>query len=778
MVTLKIRTMNNNIFRKKILTCILFFIAAGSLANTYTVTKTIDDGSSGTLRWAITQANANAGYDVINFAILPAGNTFESSGANSWVVITVISVLPAITETVLIDGTTQTNTNLGFIAGRTVGVDAFVQGNINYPDVYIVCGYTLPNSESVTTGHGLAINAVGVTIRGLAISGFGNRSTTQATAVAHADIAIRYSTTARTMNTSVTDCFLSCDPRGSVPSPASRVSKSGSILILGNNNYGTIKRNYIAHPGGYGIVFHGTVDNTTASPNLTPSTNWLIEENQIINIGTNTTYTGGKAADGISMLHTRFCLVQYNYIEDWEQFGIDLGHNTDDNLVENNTLTGFIKTVGSAPCGGIRTAFSSERDTVSKNHIYNNTSTKHLAGIWTDETRTTFAGGVTKNNSLFYYSQNKIYDNINSGIVLSTNGDGTVSSVTMTKNSCYYNTGLGIDLNFTDLTGPTLVSVNDDGDIDNGTNTSQNFPIIDSAKFSANFVYVWGKAPANSTVEFFAGDGQWNKHGGLGLNYGEGKTYIGSAVEGSPDDGLSGTGSYNIDGNVATNNVNRFYFILNYSGLLNTDSITSTATLNGNTSEYGPKNYIYGVLGCSLLKFTVGKAASKTKLNWEAICDNQFKYFLVEHSTDGSRFSTIGKVFPDSVTGINKLSLDHFDFSSEKNFYRLKMVDIDGQFKYSQVVNVNYSKTNIGVIHLLQNPFRDKLSFEINLDMQSDMQVNIMDAIGNNLITKKLKGNKGRNSVQIPEMSKLPAGAYNLIVNLSGHTIVQNIIKQ
>ncbi|MFN2439622.1 MAG: hypothetical protein ABR503_10515, partial [Chitinophagaceae bacterium] len=532
--------MKNKILSTITLSSILFLTSAGSYANTYTVTKTADDGSVGTLRWAISQANSNAGYDVIGFAILPAGNTFESSGANTWPVITVITTpLPTITETVLIDGATQPNTNLGFIAGKTVGVDAFVQGNINYPDVYIVCGYTLPNSEATTTGNGIAVNAVNVTIKGLAISGFGNRSTTQATAVAHADISIRYSTTARTMNTLITDCFVSCDPRGLLPSLAARVSKSGGILILGNNNYGTIKRNYVAHPGGYGIVFHGTIDNTSASPNLTPSANWLIEENQVINIGTNTTYTGGRAADGISMLYTRFCLVRYNYVEDWEQFGIDLGHNTDDNRIENNSLTGFTNTSGSAPCGGIRTAFSSERDTISKNDIYNNTSTKHLAGIWADESRTTFAGGVTKDNSLFYFTENKIHDNINSGIVLSTNGGGSLSSVTMTKNSCYYNTGLGIDLNFTDLTGSTLVSVNDDGDIDNGTNTSQNFPIIDSAKFTANFVYVWGKAPANSTVEFFAGDGQWNKHGGLGLNYGEGRTYIGSAVEGSLDDGLS-----------------------------------------------------------------------------------------------------------------------------------------------------------------------------------------------------------------------------------------------
>ena len=66
-------------------------------AATFTVTSLSDDGSSGTLRWAITQANAAAGDDTIDFDPSVSGT------------ITLTSSLPGITDTVTITGPGQDN---------------------------------------------------------------------------------------------------------------------------------------------------------------------------------------------------------------------------------------------------------------------------------------------------------------------------------------------------------------------------------------------------------------------------------------------------------------------------------------------------------------------------------------------------------------------------------------------------------------------------------------------------------------------------------------------
>lgn len=64
-------------------------------AATFEVTSLSDDGSPGTLRWAMTQANSNAGTDTITFSSAVAGT------------ITLTSDLPAVAETVTIDGPGQ-----------------------------------------------------------------------------------------------------------------------------------------------------------------------------------------------------------------------------------------------------------------------------------------------------------------------------------------------------------------------------------------------------------------------------------------------------------------------------------------------------------------------------------------------------------------------------------------------------------------------------------------------------------------------------------------------
>src|SRR4029079_2984573 len=144
-----------------------------------------------------------------------------------------------------------------------VGVDGISIGAIPYPDLYIVpsASFVLPINSTGVTGNGLTIDVANVTVKGLAISGFGNTHTNGGTASGHADIEVLRAPAARTVNITITNCFLSCDPTGAFPALAYRRTKGNGILIAGNNNTGSITNNYIAHSGTYGIHFNGNVDN-------------------------------------------------------------------------------------------------------------------------------------------------------------------------------------------------------------------------------------------------------------------------------------------------------------------------------------------------------------------------------------------------------------------------------------------------------------------------------------------------------------------------------------
>ena len=249
----------------------LLTITKTAIANTYVVTSTADAGP-GTLRQAILDANANPGADTIVFLIAMAGNTFEGVSPANYAVIEVNTALPAITEALLLDGSSQTNTNTGVMTGRKWAWMQLLQASINYPDVYIVpsATFVFPTNSIGMVGNGFTIDAANVTIRGLAVSGFGNTSMNGGNASGNGDIEVVRSASPRTINFSVNNCFISCDPLGNFPSLSYRRTRGNGVLIAGHNFTGQVINNYIAYSGTYGIQFNGNIDNNSVGPSGTP----------------------------------------------------------------------------------------------------------------------------------------------------------------------------------------------------------------------------------------------------------------------------------------------------------------------------------------------------------------------------------------------------------------------------------------------------------------------------------------------------------------------------
>ncbi|MEP4883157.1 Calx-beta domain-containing protein, partial [Maribacter dokdonensis] len=155
--------------------------------------------------------------------------------------------------------------------------------------------------------------------------------------------------------------------------------------------------------------------------------------------------------------------------------------------------------------------------------------------------------------------QNRIYSNGSEGVVVLSGASNTIS-----QNSIYANgtvvPSLGIDL------GMDGVTLNDNSDSDSGPNNLENFPIINSAFISGSNLVVTGWASPGSTIEVFFTDVNegtatlGDNRLGLTQDYGEGQTYIGTAIEGSGDDQDAATSSYaDPDGN--SDNTNKYKFV-------------------------------------------------------------------------------------------------------------------------------------------------------------------------------------------------------------------------
>jgi hypothetical protein len=193
-------------------------------AQVFTVINTWDVGV-GSLRWAITQTNNNGNpndVDLIQFHIF---------GDGPYVITPQTTPLPAITQKVKIDGYSQPLTQANTLE---VGNNANIR--------IVIAGETLSGVQPVPNDlAGLAVNADGCTIQGLAIRGFSAGIRGEAIRITGKD-------------NSILGCYLGTDATGLAAAP----NREGISIMSGPGNAigaGTpASRNVIAGNAGSGIT--------------------------------------------------------------------------------------------------------------------------------------------------------------------------------------------------------------------------------------------------------------------------------------------------------------------------------------------------------------------------------------------------------------------------------------------------------------------------------------------------------------------------------------------
>ena len=101
------------------------------------------------------------------------------------------------------------------------------------------------------------------------------------------------------------------------------------------------------------------------------------------------------------------------------------------------------------------------------------------------------------------------------------------------------------------------------------------------------------------------------------------------------------------------------------------------------------------VLPVELIAFTGSVVDCKTTLKWSTASEVNFSHYEIERSLDGRNFSTIGKEISNGATTNADYHFVDAKPDSE-NYYRLKMIDLDETFEYSNIINlkVNCKKNN------------------------------------------------------------------------------------
>ena len=314
---------------------------------------------------------------------------------------------------------------------------------------------------------------------------------------------------------------------------------------------------------------------------------------------------------------------------------------------------------------------------------------------------------------------------------------------------------------------------------------------VDRAAFlqADNNIFIGGSADGSGSASFAqsftnifnggAGDG-WSSNnftqvgnnifnGGVGDGWSSNNfTQAGNNIyNGGVGDGWSSNNFTQAGNNIYNGGVGDGWSINNF--LQAGNNIFNGGAGDGWASVYRP----LGPLPITILSFTAEKQNTQSLLQWEIAAAINFSRFEVERSLNAVSFFKIG-----AVPGTNVTRYDFKDMlpAQGANYYRLKLLDIDGSFKYTPVRVVHFG-TKEQSLQVFPNPVTTFTNVNLTAEMQKEnLVLNVINTAGQVVLHQRIYANSS--SVLRLNMERLPAATY--IIYIKGTTVNSTctIIKQ
>jgi hypothetical protein len=216
-----------------------------------------------------------------------------------------------------------------------------------------------------------------------------------------------------------------------------------------------------------------------------------------------------------------------------------------------------------------------------------------------------------------------------------------------------------------------------------------------------------------------------------------------------------------------------FYSIV--TGLIILFAGTASAQSDSLVSSVHPANYIEAA---RLGQFTGGYSSGFVQLQWATSSEVDMKYFEVERSTDGISYRKIGKTLAKGDVNV-KTDYTYLDILADKgsNFYRLVIIDKDGNFSYSKPITITVEK-GISLFVVYPNPFGKKVQVKFNSDGPDQATMRIVDNTGKLITSQTDPVQKGENRLTIRNVDNLPGGIYYLELVTKDKHIRTTLMKQ
>lgn len=176
------------------------------------------------------------------------------------------------------------------------------------------------------------------------------------------------------------------------------------------------------------------------------------------------------------------------------------------------------------------------------------------------------------------------------------------------------------------------------------------------------------------------------------------------------------------------------------------------------------------ILPVNIVSFNAAMRNNKTNLTWVTASEVNCSHYIIERSSNGRDFTAIGQVVSNNSNQRSSYTAtDNTPFSG-MNYYRLVMVDRDGQTTYSKVIAVNMSSRQSFVTEKIQVT-AGSIQLNVNSSKEQLLTVIMADALGRVVFKKQVPLTAGTNTIAAPVRSAAKNVYYVKMCTNDSHSV-------
>lgn len=159
-------------------------------------------------------------------------------------------------------------------------------------------------------------------------------------------------------------------------------------------------------------------------------------------------------------------------------------------------------------------------------------------------------------------------------------------------------------------------------------------------------------------------------------------------------------------------------------------------------------------------------------LTWTTLSELNNSHFSIEHSSDGIAFDEIGTIQGMGTTMLRQsYTFVDANVQTAVNFYRIKQVDFNGTYSYSNMIRLTTDSFG-PTAELLGNPVREMARLKLNHIPREGLMIQLQSLTGQTILLNQISASEGEVVHNIP-VQQLTNGMYFLTIRKRGGKLIQ-----